>query len=892
MSLLYSIFITIIVSLILIAALFIDGFLSPPVFSFSAPSTSSTIKENISWHISALKVSYDNKNQIYVAEGDVVITGKTARLKAEYVEFSNITRDAVASGNVLLTSGRDSVTCDRLKLNLETEIGTIYNGVVFIEENHFYITGDTIEKTGKDTYRAGKASVTSCDGANPDWKLSGENIHVTIDGYGTAKSATLWAGKIPALYSPVLLFPAKTTRQTGLLTPQISSSDKKGFQVEQPLFLALSRGSDATVYTDYMSKRGMKTSLEYRYLLSSNGSDDGSNFGTFFYDYLNDENVDQILSESVNYNFDSTPARTSHDRYWFRMKNNHTFDNVWHTRLDIDYVSDSNYLRDFKDGFTGFDSVSRYFSKTFGRTIDEYDDSTRENSLNINRTWRGAALNIGAQWFDNVAARENSGNEYASSKDTTLQKLPSIEFNTVKQQVGKTPFYCDFDSEYRYFYRQDTSGYLYRHNSGESFNSTLFSAEPLLKGHRTDIFPRVYMPVKLGPFYMEPSAGFRQTLWYADNSDNGMKNGGTATLNMENTPTAISQLTQDQISNLNHREMVDLNLELSTKLSRVFNIGDKVADNNNIGSKNSDNKINNTKDKFYPKVDENKAVEKIKHEIIPKIEYSFIPGVNQDRLPYFDELDYIDERNFITWSLGNRLTSRNKKRGYNEFAWVEICQSYRINTTEPERLLNADTILNSDAMSDYDQPFYSGKLLNSDTLTDLSRLLNTDEPSFQEGRSFSDVSAKIEFSPSSLFSINSNVKWSPYDNRFSSHDSGMTIRDTRGDALEVWYRYERYQSDYPLFESLISSSESLTYNFDSLPSESFFASLNTKITDAINIFFICEHSLAENKNIESHTGFYLDRPCWSMRLSYSENTEDRSLSLIVNLRGVGEFGKK
>ncbi|MBF0469561.1 MAG: LPS assembly protein LptD, partial [Desulfamplus sp.] len=597
-------------------------------------------------------MSYDNEKQLYIAEGDVVITGTATRLKADYVEFSNITRDSVASGNVLLVSGRDSITCDRLNLNLETETGTIYNGTVFIEQNHFYIKGDTINKTGKQTYQAGKASVTSCDGEDPDWKVSGKDIKVTIDGYGTARDVTLWAGDIPALYSPVLLFPAKTRRQTGLMTPRLSTSNRKGFRVEQPIFLAISRGMDATFHTDYMTQRGIKTALEYRYVLS------GENYGSFFYDYLDDNKIDDGTEASADYSFASTPIRADADRYWFRMKNSHTFDNILNTRLDIDYVSDSDYLREFKEGFTGFNTVSKYFSDTFGRAIDEYDDTTRVNSLNINRTWSGSSLNMGAQWIDNVVARQTD------SEDTTLQKLPSFEFNTVRRQIGGTFLYYDLDSEYRYFYRQDNTtdqqdnpAVMYQPGGAGHFRD-------LSVGHRTDIFPRVYTPLRFGSFYLEPSAGLRQSIWYATSLDeysgsyqNSYEHqqpvsfegfgsssemagrGDLADTNLADVSLADTNLVDGALAGRNlaggkhfsHREMIDFNLELSTKLSRVFNTDNSFA-------------------------------EKIRHEVLPSIEYSFAPDISQNDLPYFDGIDRIEEQNRITWSIGNRLTSRNKNK--------------------------------------------------------------------------------------------------------------------------------------------------------------------------------------------------------------------------------------
>lgn len=841
------------------ALLSADCFLLAGSLSASDTPSFSKIEDDSSWHISALKVSYDNERQIYVAEDQVIISSRNIELKADYVEFSNISRDAQASGNVLLVSGGDSITCDRLTFNLEAETGTIYNGVVFIEENHFYIKGDTIEKTGKDTYHSSRASVTSCDGENPDWKISGKDIKVTIDGYGTAKSATFWTGKIPALYSPIVLFPAKTKRQTGLLIPRISSSDKKGFEFEQPIFVALSRGTDATFYSDYMSKRGTKAGIEYRYVLSSNS------FGTIFYDYLNDSGSDENEIQG--------------DRYWFRMKNSHEFDNRWSAKVDIDYASDADYLRDFKEGLTGFDSVNRYFKNTFGRGFDEYDDTTRENSININKIWSSAALNIGAQWFDNIRTEEFSKNseynnnnlEYSNNnlideKEATLHKLPSVQFDTIRQRVGNSYFYYDIDSEYRYFYRENTYSYnalssFYSQSMGKSLNPLFARYESLVTGHRTDIYPKVYLPLKLGAFYIEPSAGVRQSLWYVDDNGDDFVNNINSSIDENFVPTSESDNIDFQ--SFSHREMIDLNLEVSTKLSKVFNIGD--------GKNGLNNQPVNSVSKFSGKS------EKIKHEIIPKIKYLFIPEVNQDDLPYFDELDYIGERNRVRWSFGNRFTYRNGNRSYNEFAWFEISQSYRID----ESASDIDEEKSASFNSTLDR-------IDSNMLFNFNRFINSDEPYFKSGNSFSDICARVEFSPFPLFSLNNDFKWSPYDNSFSSNDSGVIIKDKRGDTLETWYRYQKYQP-------LLYHSQSIVTEYDESlfsETESLFASLNTKITDSLNLFFACEHSLTENKNVESHAGFYLNKSCWSMRLSYSDTPDDKSVALMVNLHGIGEFGKR
>ncbi|MBF0573226.1 MAG: LPS-assembly protein LptD [Desulfamplus sp.] len=882
-----SIFVTIFIAISSFLIILINGSIFSHALSFSK------VDNDIAWHISALKISYDSENKIYVAEGEVIIKGLRKkpedkkgqptgenRLEADYVEFSNITLDAVASGNVLLISGKDSITCDRLKLNLETEKGTIYNGVVFIEENHFYIKGDSIEKSGKDTYLADKASVTSCDGENPDWKLSGKDIKITIDGYGTAKNATFWAGKVPALYSPVLLFPAKTTRQTGLLTPQFSSSDKKGFEFEQPLFIAISKSSDATIYENYMSKRGIKTSLEYRYVLNNDS------FGTLFYDYFNDSHIGETSLEEVFYGLNSgsnryLSTRNNHDRYWFRIKSSHLFDDNWHTRLDIDYVSDSDYLHEFQDGFTGFDTVKNYFRDTFGRSIDEYDDTTRENILNINRRWTSASLNMGVQWFDNVKAKQISNSDkfidinQEFGKDTTLQKLPFIEFNTIKKQLGRTPFYYDLDSEYRYFYRQNSYNQIFYQQN--LFDKNWLETKTLQNGHRTDIFPRVYMPFQLGSFYLEPSAGVRQTLWYAD--DFSAINSGETGTNNETTQM------------LYHREVFDSNVELSTKLSKIFKIDTKTSIDSIPSKTDSRSTTSSLKNDDIKSVSTDNPSLKIKHEILPKIKYSFTPEINQgDELPYFDTIDCIDNKNHFTWSLGNRLTSRDKYGLYNEFAWIEISQSYRMDSDETNIMLQTDE-------------FFQSKWVN------FSELSNIEKHPFKLDKHFSDILTEIEYSPNSFLSFNSDVKWSPYNNRFTAHDSGMTIKDKRGDTIQAFYRYQDSELEYAASEVESLLSESFFYHSlipnplssryllaplssQVVASESLFTSLSTKVTESLDLFFILEHDLINRKTIESHAGFYFNRPCWAMRIAYSDTPEDKSLSFMFNLNGIGEFGKR
>jgi LPS-assembly protein len=474
---------------------------------------------SVPWHIVADEMSYDEKAKVYIGRGNVNITKKDKNLNADYVRFNQNTMEVFAQGHVVMTVGENIITGESMEMDLNTETGTIYNGAIFIDENHFYIKGDKIQKTGKDSYAADKASVSTCDGDSPAWKITGRNLKVTVEGYGFVNHAALWAKKVPVLYTPFFVFPVKQKRQTGLLAPQLGYSDRKGGEYLQPFFWAINESSEATFYAHYMSKRGEKLGLEYRYVL------DEQSKGTLMYDFLDDSKVDDGSpdSEKWGYEGDNT-LRPNSDRYWFRMKHDQQLPYGFFARLDIDYVSDQDYLYEFQDGYTGFNETDEYYTKEFGRGFDAYDESVRLNRLNVSKSWPLYSLNAELRWYDDVITRRQK------ETDTTLQRLPKITFNGSKQQILTSPFYFDLASEYTYFYSEDNP-----------------------RNHRTDIHPRIYLPYNFKSYFtVEPSVGLRETVWHFDKQEYSSSDKKTLT-----------------------RELYDIKVDLSTEVYKVFNLNGK-----------------------------------------------------------------------------------------------------------------------------------------------------------------------------------------------------------------------------------------------------------------------------------------------------------------------------
>ena len=651
------------------------------VSSASAGPLSPLQDSDLPYHVEADSLRYDDARKTYQARGHVTIIRGDQSLEADAVDFNDQTKEASAWGDVRFLSGKDWLTGDRIQINLDGGTGTVYHGSLFIQESHFYVRGDEIHKTGEDSYYVKDGRFTTCDGTSPAWEITGKDLRLTAEGYGTARHLAFWAGSIPVLYAPFLVFPAKRKRQSGLLMPQIGDSNRNGFEYNQPFFWAIGESSDATFYEHYMADRGLKHGLEYRYVLGLESK------GAAMFDFLYDRQIDDGTSDFKGFTGDNED-RLNRKRWWFRTKSDQELPAGFKAKLDLDVVSDQDYLREFHRGYTGYERTDRYFLKEFGRELDDRADTVRLNQLNVNKTWERYSLNTDLLWYDDVIVREKD------DPDTTLQRLPYIQFEGTKQPLHETPFYFDLQASYDYFWRD--AGTM---------------------GHRTDTHPRLYYPFTVGNYLdFEPSVGMRETLWQVQKYDD-----------------EDSKARDD----FDARTLFDFKADLSTELSRVFNITGHTLD-------------------------------KIKHAVRPQVVYEYVPVPNQEDYPYFEGIDRIEEKNLVTYGITNNFTAKmhrqpkpavedlgsepelpslSPKYDYYDFCRVKFTQSYDI--IEARRSTHG-----------------SGKR-----------------------RPFSDINGEVEFNVSPYVGLDGDVLWSPYDGDFKGYNALLALGNDRGDSALVDYRY-------------------------------------------------------------------------------------------------------
>lgn len=421
-----------------------------------------------------------------VEKPETVTEKKTlTTIKADWIAYDVDLGKIKARGNLLINVGPDKLTADKGTVDLNQETGTFHNATILRQYKDMHLEGRVIEKTGDMTYHIEDGWVITCkvkEGETPPWSFAAADAEITDNGYAFMKHATFRIKGVPVLYTPIMMLPAKRSRQTGFLFPSVAASDRDGFDLTTPFFINLSPSSDITLYPEYISKRGFMAGGEFRYTASREAM--GFFMGNYLYDDLSDPND----PGNNDYFADGNYTHTNRDRYWLRGKANQDY-GLWTSRLDLDIVSDLDYLTEFNSGMTGFIETQDRFLDAFGRGFQNKTELARENSLKLLRSWaNGQALQINLLGMNDLR-------EVKDGPDP-LWNLPMINY------TGLLPVYdtgMDFSwtANYTHFWRDEG-----------------------VRAQRLDLPMKLSTGVPLTP-YLETTvdAGFRNTSYIID--DNG-----------------------------------------------------------------------------------------------------------------------------------------------------------------------------------------------------------------------------------------------------------------------------------------------------------------------------------------------------------------------------------
>ena len=392
------------------------------------------------------------------ARGRVEIHYQDVDLAADEVEYDLTTNTATATGHVVLDQGPRRITAESAVFRFDSKTGEFARATGYVAPD-YYFRGAQVAKVGEDAYTVTDGVLTSCEGDSPSWSFRLGHARVDVGGYARVRHVSMRVKELPVLYTPYIVWPAKTERTSGLLIPEVGYSERRGQELGLAYYQVLGRSFDTTLHFDAYSEGYLGFGNELRYRPSDGTA--GNVIG-----YL----VRDPEAEEAAVGLDEWRWKVD----WYHQ----TEDLPWGLRGVVSYhdFSDFEFFRDFE----------RDFDRNTLRSL--------ESSGFVTGHWGPHSLNVlvnDRETFFGLAA----GGEAA--RTISQAKLPEAEYRLRPTKLGPLPVYLQALS----------SVSLLSVDRQRNYNDSY---------GRVDLFPQLTLPVRAAPWLSLSLSGGGRATWYSD----------------------------------------------------------------------------------------------------------------------------------------------------------------------------------------------------------------------------------------------------------------------------------------------------------------------------------------------------------------------------------------
>ena len=459
--------------------------------------------------VTADSLSFGDGGKEVEAKGNVQLKREVMTLKADEVRMNRETNDMEAKGNVSLDDPSWKVkSAESMQFNLQKETGEVQKGDLFLEQGHVSISGERLQKFAGQTYHIDHGFFTTClcESGPSHWRISADEVDLTLEGTGIIRRGYFYVYDIPILYIPYGFIPLQSERQTGFLFPEVGQSGQNGFRYLQPFYWAISKSTDATLSFDVETKTRLGVIGEFRTKLNQVSD---FQFQPSFFNELFRKNADaDIVDKTI-----ADPHIPLH-RWGVVGAHRYTTETDWLTYSDFAAYSDPLFTREL---------------------VDRFDlPAAREREIRASRFGRsefGVFRNWGGDTYFNGDWRLYQ--DFIQPAKTTLQRTPEVSF------WGRR-FLSGFPLEFRW--RAESVSYLRRQDCPGSGGTTGYCGD----GFRLDLRPEVVLPFRLASYlFGSVSVTPRETAYYLYSPVNSGDHGVS-------------------------RELVEIRGNIGTTMSRVF----------------------------------------------------------------------------------------------------------------------------------------------------------------------------------------------------------------------------------------------------------------------------------------------------------------------------------
>ena len=446
--------------------------LSMPLLAAAAGPPGQTGSGSPPLDVKADRIDFLQDQDIYEADGSVVIDQGSVHLTADHVTIQALPGVMIATGHVRLTDPKADIVAERLELNINTEAGVVTHGEVYVKASNTTVDGRLIQRFSEDHYRFKEGRFTNCDaseGETPAWRFRFKDLDLNAGDSLAFKGGWLCVADVPVIPFPTMTYPL-SPRQSGFLIPTPAYDNRFGFHYQQGYYWAINPSQDLTISPSYYTNLGYGSDFEYRYALNRYAR------GQWFVSYLQQTTLPNVSGVT------DTGQSAKEARALITGTHTQQVTQDLLLRVNANLVSDPQYLQQLSNS-----GAQRALPSA-------------ESNLFANQRLRYGNAYLLGQYLQPLLA----------GGPDTFQRLPEIGYSLPNLSLFNSPLLFGGDTNAVYFFRE------------EGFTENRFDFLPGLStdvldvGHVVGFTPQVkFREVYYSRGIQETSSLHRETFWAA-----------------------------------------------------------------------------------------------------------------------------------------------------------------------------------------------------------------------------------------------------------------------------------------------------------------------------------------------------------------------------------------
>lgn len=233
---------------------------------------------------------YSDVEDARYLEGDVRFRYEGYTVTADRATWRRSREEVTLEGNVTVTTARQTVFADFVRVNTRTREFFTRDGRTIIYPDQIgqgivqpvRISGQTYEQLGRN-YRATVGFLTTCDFPNPHYKIGFRQADIIPNNRIVLRDSVLYRYEKPVARIKYLVIPIREEVRYSYL-PYAGRTEEEGYFVKNALGYTLGRFLPGLLRVDYMQKKGIGLGFDQAYQYA------GIAAGTFLLYSLRDRN--------------------------------------------------------------------------------------------------------------------------------------------------------------------------------------------------------------------------------------------------------------------------------------------------------------------------------------------------------------------------------------------------------------------------------------------------------------------------------------------------------------------------------------------------------------------------------------------------------------------------